>query len=65
MYKVNYGNNTRRKINSHPYKYRCEAREALGRRPLRYPFRSHWKLTVVSEVLIASIIMALPVAVRT
>jgi hypothetical protein len=27
MYKANYGNNIRRKVNSDTYKYRCEARE--------------------------------------
>jgi hypothetical protein len=37
MYKANYDNNIRGKGNSDTYKYRCEAHEALGRRPLRPP----------------------------
>jgi hypothetical protein len=37
VYKANYGSNIRRKGNPDTYKNRYEAREALGRRPLRPP----------------------------
>jgi hypothetical protein len=37
MYKANYDNNMKGKDNSDTHKYRCEEREALGRRPLRPP----------------------------
>jgi hypothetical protein len=71
MYKANYGNNIRRKDNSDIYKYRCEAREALGRRPLRpppsppvipvksisYPFRLKEKFSKYSTFHEASSVM--------
>jgi hypothetical protein len=44
MYKVNYGSNVRRKGNFDTYKYRREARDAQGRRPLRPPLHRPYLL---------------------